>query len=257
MLYAIFTPIRRVHKPPRAPSPVLAAHPHPMPSSTTSADSPTAPDSGSGSDKQPPKPKKHVCPTCDRAFTTSGHLARHARVHTGERNHACPFPGCNTRCSRSVPLPPLSVVTDGESRQDNLQQHYRVHLSPRSRNISTSAARAAMARAVQPYAAPEPRPSTPAPLAAPQMPVYRSAALTTTTATWWPDPSPSPTASFVSSASSSYPYSAPYFRTPEHYSPPAPIRLGAQTPSYLSQAPPPLTYGYAPQQRATWKADAY
>ena len=52
--------------------------------------------------------KKHVCPTCDRGFTTSGHLARHARVHTGERNHKCPFPGCETRCSR----------------QDNLQQQY-------------------------------------------------------------------------------------------------------------------------------------
>ncbi|PBK72230.1 hypothetical protein ARMSODRAFT_953895 [Armillaria solidipes] len=53
-----------------------------------------------------PSKKRHVCPTCDRAFTTSGHLARHNRVHTGERNHKCPFPGCETRCSR----------------QDNLQQ---------------------------------------------------------------------------------------------------------------------------------------
>ncbi|EGO28073.1 hypothetical protein SERLADRAFT_340857, partial [Serpula lacrymans var. lacrymans S7.9] len=50
--------------------------------------------------------KRHICTTCDRAFTTSGHLARHIRVHTGERNHKCPFPGCETRCSR----------------QDNLQQ---------------------------------------------------------------------------------------------------------------------------------------
>ncbi|KAH7102915.1 hypothetical protein BKA62DRAFT_698020 [Auriculariales sp. MPI-PUGE-AT-0066] len=74
--------------------------------------------------------KKHLCPTCNRGFTTSGHLSRHQRVHSGERNHACPFPGCTTRCSR----------------QDNLQQHYRVHLSPRSRNISTSAARQAMAK---------------------------------------------------------------------------------------------------------------
>lgn len=54
---------------------------------------------------QDPK-KRHACPTCSRAFTTSGHLARHIRVHTGERNHKCPFPGCETRCSR----------------QDNLQQ---------------------------------------------------------------------------------------------------------------------------------------
>ena len=53
-----------------------------------------------------PQKKKHVCATCDRAFTTSGHLARHSRVHTGEKNHKCPFPGCETRCSR----------------QDNLQQ---------------------------------------------------------------------------------------------------------------------------------------
>ncbi|KAG9317897.1 hypothetical protein JVU11DRAFT_2126 [Chiua virens] len=81
---------------------------------------------------QPPPKKKHVCTTCDRGFTTSGHLARHLRVHTGERNHKCPFPGCETRCSR----------------QDNLQQHYRIHLSPGSRRSSSSATRAAIARAV-------------------------------------------------------------------------------------------------------------
>jgi len=56
--------------------------------------------------QDPVSKKKHVCPTCDRTFTTSGHLARHARVHTGEKNHQCPFPNCKTRCSR----------------QDNLQQ---------------------------------------------------------------------------------------------------------------------------------------
>ncbi|TFK60303.1 hypothetical protein BDN72DRAFT_940361, partial [Pluteus cervinus] len=27
----------------------------------------------------PPAPK-HVCPACDRAFTTSGHLARHSHI---------------------------------------------------------------------------------------------------------------------------------------------------------------------------------
>ncbi|KAL7282803.1 hypothetical protein ACG7TL_004280 [Trametes sanguinea] len=75
--------------------------------------------------------KKHVCSICSRAFTTSGHLSRHTRIHTGERNHKCPFPGCETRCSR----------------QDNLQQHYRIHLSPGSRRSSGSATRAAMNRA--------------------------------------------------------------------------------------------------------------
>jgi len=75
-----------------------------------SPQSPTAPSSISHQSSQSSGTangkKKHVCSTCDRGFTTSGHLARHLRVHTGERNHKCPFPGCETRCSR----------------QDNLQQ---------------------------------------------------------------------------------------------------------------------------------------
>ncbi|ESK87273.1 nrg1-like zn-finger transcription factor [Moniliophthora roreri MCA 2997] len=80
----------------------------------------------------PSHKKKHVCSTCDRAFTTSGHLARHSRVHTGEKNHKCPFPGCETRCSR----------------QDNLQQHYRIHLSPGSRRTSSKSAGARAPRVV-------------------------------------------------------------------------------------------------------------
>lgn len=107
-----------------------------MSPSSVSPQSPSAP--GSLPHLSPQNPshsvakKKHVCQTCDRGFTTSGHLARHIRVHTGERNHKCPFPGCETRCSR----------------QDNLQQHYRIHLSPGSRRSSSSATRAAIARAV-------------------------------------------------------------------------------------------------------------
>jgi uncharacterized Zn-finger protein len=74
-------------------------------SSSSSSSSPT-PSTTTAATSTPKK--KHTCPTCERAFTTSGHLARHSRVHTGERNHKCPFPGCETRCSR----------------QDNLQQQY-------------------------------------------------------------------------------------------------------------------------------------
>ncbi|KAG7091701.1 hypothetical protein E1B28_008104 [Marasmius oreades] len=94
------------------------------PKSSTSSKDPSTSNAPSFTPQghSPAQKKKHVCPTCDRAFTTSGHLARHSRVHTGEKNHKCPFPGCETRCSR----------------QDNLQQHYRIHLSSGSRRSSRS-----------------------------------------------------------------------------------------------------------------------
>lgn len=84
-------------------SPYLSDSPSSSPQLSSSSHS-TAPSSTPATTSAPKK--KHVCSTCERAFTTSGHLARHSRVHTGERNHKCPFPGCETRCSR----------------QDNLQQ---------------------------------------------------------------------------------------------------------------------------------------
>lgn len=84
---------------PSQSQPDLTAHDPTEPSAGAKA---SVPRTGAALEKKRP----HICPTCSKAFTTSGHLARHTRIHTGERNHKCPFPGCETRCSR----------------QDNLQQ---------------------------------------------------------------------------------------------------------------------------------------
>lgn len=37
---------------------------------------------------------------CGKAFTTSGHLARHHRIHTGEKRYECLMAGCKSRFSR-------------------------------------------------------------------------------------------------------------------------------------------------------------
>ncbi|KAJ3123146.1 transcriptional repressor [Nowakowskiella sp. JEL0407] len=49
---------------------------------------------------------------CGRSFTSSGHLVRHQRIHTGSRPYSCLIPGCPAKFSR----------------HDNSMQHYRSHL---------------------------------------------------------------------------------------------------------------------------------
>ncbi|KAI9297469.1 hypothetical protein K502DRAFT_279825, partial [Neoconidiobolus thromboides FSU 785] len=57
--------------------------------------------------------KVYICKrtNCNATFTTSGHLARHDRIHTGEKNYKCLLPSCEAKFSR----------------QDNMMQHYRTH----------------------------------------------------------------------------------------------------------------------------------
>ncbi|EJU04203.1 hypothetical protein DACRYDRAFT_20813 [Dacryopinax primogenitus] len=62
--------------------------------------------------------KTYRCSSCPKVFTSSGHLQRHGRVHSGEKQFTCPYPDCNKQCNR----------------QDNLLQHYKIHLPRSDRN---------------------------------------------------------------------------------------------------------------------------
>ncbi|KAF9372114.1 hypothetical protein BGX21_004897, partial [Mortierella sp. AD011] len=60
-----------------------------------------------------PLKKTHFCPwpNCNKTFTRSAHLARHARSHGGEKPYICPQEGCGKQFSRS----------------DVLKEHNRIH----------------------------------------------------------------------------------------------------------------------------------
>lgn len=75
--------------------------------------SPELPETRKKRPKKEDRAKKYECKTCYKCFTTLGHLARHMRIHTGERKHVCPYPDCESRFAR----------------QDNCMQHYRTHLN--------------------------------------------------------------------------------------------------------------------------------
>ncbi|SJX61338.1 uncharacterized protein SRS1_10330 [Sporisorium reilianum f. sp. reilianum] len=92
----------------------------------------TAKDNGSGAITVGGK-KRYPCqhPGCDKTFSTSGHAARHNRIHTGQKPYRCTFPGCKARFSR----------------QDNSLQHYRTHiLHPKGRASQSAQARDAAAQ---------------------------------------------------------------------------------------------------------------
>lgn len=87
----------------------------PLQTSTTASSSATSPVLVNHVTKD--SRRKHVCKVCSRSFTTSGHLARHNRIHTGERKHKCPWPTCDARFAR----------------QDNCMQHYKTHTNGKNK----------------------------------------------------------------------------------------------------------------------------
>lgn len=99
------------------PPPPPSAHPmstnHLVAPTTASANSSVILEKTKCEDNQSHK-EQHLCCICNKAFRRLKHGERHMRTHRpmSERCHVCPVPGCEKSFNR----------------QDNLMEHYKIHL---------------------------------------------------------------------------------------------------------------------------------
>ena len=57
-------------------------------------------------------PEEHVCPSCNKLFSTQKILKRHVKIHSGDKKYQCSEPGCNFSFTR----------------KDHLNRHMRAHI---------------------------------------------------------------------------------------------------------------------------------